>query len=181
MIGESFYWKSDLLKHAEALRKRVGQKRWPDASFARCEQIIMLGFYSIRKLTESAKLTDKVSKMSVPIRLYPPTGRIVHLLNLHRLDKLYDFDKTKKRTASLPFLCDQIIHSYVFSLLFDEGGKLTAILVSSDRRRSKELLEVSIQKVIDIFEKVGRDEANVAVTFKFDEEKGDYIYKFGTN
>lgn len=141
----------------------------------------MLGFYSIRKLTESAKLTDKVSKMSVPVRSYPATGRTVHLLNWHRLDKLYDFEKPRKRTTSLPFLCNQVIHSYVFSLLFSEGGKLAGILVASDRERSRELLEVSVEKIIDVFEKVGRDEANVAVTFRFDEKKGDYIYKFGTD
>jgi hypothetical protein len=69
----------------------------------------------------------------------------------------------------------------VFSLLFNEDGQLAGILVTSDRERSKRLLEVSIQKIIDVFEKVGRDEANVAVTFRFDEKKGDYIYKFGTD
>jgi hypothetical protein len=179
MISESFYWKSDLLKQAEALRKRVMQKRWPDASFARCEQAMMLGFYSIRKLTESAKLTHKVSRMSVAVRSYPATGRIVHLMNLHRIDKLYDLNKPRRRTVSLPFLCNQIIHSYVFSLLFHEGGNLAGVLVTSDRERSKELLEITVDRIIDVFEKVATDEANVAVTFRFDEKKGDYIYKFG--
>jgi hypothetical protein len=180
MIEESFYWKSDLLKQAGSLRKRATQERWTDASYARCEQTIMLGFYSIRKLRESAKLTDKVAKMNVPIRSYPATGRTVHLLNSHRLEKLYHLDKPKKGTASLPFLCNQIIHSYVFSLLFEERNKLAGLLVASDRDRSKALLEVSVQKLIEIFETVGQDEANVAVTFRFDEKKGDYVYKFGT-
>jgi hypothetical protein len=181
VIWESFYWKSDLLKQAAVLKKRIGQKRWPDASLARCEQTIMLGFYSIRKLAESAKLTDHVSNMNVTLRSYPATGRTVHLLNKDRLDELYDLELPRKESVTLPFLCDQIVHSYVFSLLFNEDGQLAGILVTSDRERSKRLLEVSIQKIIDVFEKVGRDEANVAVTFRFDEKKGDYIYKFGTD
>jgi hypothetical protein len=178
MIWESFYWKSDLLKHAGVLKKRIRQKRWPDASLARCEQTIMLGFYSIRKLTESAKLTDHVSKMNVSIRSYRATGQTVHLLNKHRLDELYDLDNAKRRSVSLPYLSSQIVHSYVFSLLFDEDNQLAGILVTSDRDRSKELLEVPIQKIIEVFEKVGKDEANVAVTFRFDDKKGDWIYKF---
>jgi hypothetical protein len=141
----------------------------------------MFGFYSIRKLTESAKLTDQVSQMTVALRSHSATGRRVHLLNLHRIDKLYDFEKSQTRTVLLPFLCNQIVHSYVFSIYFDEERRLAGVFVSSDRERSKELLEVSIETIIDIFERVGRDEANVAVTFRFDEKKGDYIYRFETN
>ena len=156
------------------------QKRWPDASLARCEQIIMLGFYSIRKLTEAKKLTHKILKMSVPIRSYPATGRTVHFLNRRELDLLYDFDKPRKRTALLPFLCNQIIHSYVFSLLFDDVEKLTGMLVASDRERSKEIFEVSINEIIDIFDKVGKDK-NRHIRFRFEEKKDDYIYELGTD
>jgi hypothetical protein len=178
MIWESFYWKSDLLKQAAVLRKRVDQRRWPDASLARCEQTIMLGFYSIRKLMESAKLTDHVSKMEVPLHSYPSTGRNVHLMNKHRLDELYDFARPTHQTVLLPFLCNQLVHSYIFALLFSEDGPLAGILVASDRQRKKELLEVSIEVLIDIFERVGKDEANVAKVFRFDEKKGDYVYSF---
>src|SRR6202042_1966213 len=102
------------------------------------------------------KLTDHASKMNVSIRSYPATGQTVHLLNRNRLDELYKLDKPRKRTVSLTYLSNQIVHSYVFSLLFDEDGQLAGILVSSDRDRSKELLEVPIQKIIKVFEKVGK-------------------------
>ncbi len=103
MIDESFHWKSDLLKQADRLKRRTTQKCWPDASLAPCEQAIMPGFYLIRKLTESAKLTYKVAKMSVSVCSYPSTGRTVHLLNSHRPEKLYHRDKPKKASAALPF------------------------------------------------------------------------------
>ena len=178
MISESFYWKSDLLRQAQILVKRMKQKRWPDASFARCEQTIMLGFYSIRKLMESTLLTDRTSKLSVPLCSYSPTGRAVHLMDKDRLGKLYDFDKRKKQTISLTSLCNQVIHSYIFTLLFNEDGYFAGILVASDRQRSKGLLEASIDRIIDIFETVGKDDVKSASMF-FDESKGDctYVYR----
>jgi hypothetical protein len=175
MISESFYWKLDLLKQAASLRKRSEQRRWPEASVARCEQTIMLGFYSIRKLIESVKLTDVVSNTSVPVRSYTSTGRTVHLLNCHRIDELYDLDKSQKKTFSLPYLCNQVMHSYEFSLLFNEDRSLAGMLLASDRQRSKELLQVSVESIIRIFERVGRDDATV-VSLKFDKAKGDYAH-----
>jgi len=175
MIWESFYWKSDLLKQAEALMKRTAQKRWPDASFARCEQTIMLGFYSIRKLTESGKLTDQVANLKVRVRSHPWKGRVVHRMNSHKLDELYDWDISDERSVPLSFLYNQVIHSYAFSLLLGEDGGLHGILVTSDQRRCKELFEVSIEQIIGVFRSVGNDDV-CSMEGRFDETKGDYIF-----
>ncbi|HEX9938589.1 MAG TPA: hypothetical protein VGB15_15735, partial [Longimicrobium sp.] len=80
MIWESSYWKEDLLKQAEALRKRTTQRRWPEISFARLEQAVMLGFYSIRKLVEARKLSDHVASSAIPVTTYPPTGKPITYL-----------------------------------------------------------------------------------------------------
>jgi hypothetical protein len=140
---------------------------------ARCEQTIMLGFYAIRKLIESMKLTDQVSNTSVAVRFYPATGRTIHFLNCHRIDELYDLEKPKRKTVSLRYLCNQVMHSYVFSLLFNEDHSLAGMLLSSDRQRSKELLQVSTEDIVRIFELVGRDDVEESF-LKFDQAKGDY-------
>lgn len=175
MISESSYWKFDLLKQAEALRKRMRQKRWPDASSARCEQSIMLGFYSIRKLTESGKLTDEIANMNIHLRYYSAKGKLIHWMNSHKLEDLYDWDASQERCVSLPFLCNQIIHSYVFYLSVGEDGGLRGILVTSDRQRSTELLEISIEEIIAVFRCVGSDEV-WSTHGRFDETKGDWIF-----
>ena len=56
MIYEYRYWKDALLKAASDLRRRRKQTRWVDASFARLEQRVMLGFYGVRKLRDSRKI-----------------------------------------------------------------------------------------------------------------------------
>ena len=172
MIWESSYWKTDLLKQVAALKKRVTQKRWTEASLAKCEQNLMMGFYSVRKLIESLKLTDIVADSSYQIRSYPPTGKRVTLLNNHKIDELYDLGAPRKETIKLKDLCNQFIHSYVFAPVV-EGGGLSAIWLASDRQRSKALIEVTLATVIEVFDVVGNDEVDSA-RYTFNPKKGDY-------
>jgi hypothetical protein len=174
VIDESYYWKVDLLRQSCALKARAAQKRWTDASFARCEQTIMLGCFSVRKLIESRKLTDKVAKKSVRIGCYPPNGKAVTLLNKHKIDELFDLDKPGERLVKLSFLCNQVIHSYVFTLLFHEGGGFSSILVASDYERSRTLWEIPASRIIEVFEMVGNDDVTEC-RYEFDSAKGDYV------
>lgn len=114
MIWESSYWKDDLKKQSAELKKRMVQKRWRDASLARCEQIIMIGFYSVRKLIESKNLTGTVSKSVHKIRCYKSTGKPITLFTRRNVDELYDLENSRLRTEQLTYLCHQVIHSYVF-------------------------------------------------------------------
>jgi hypothetical protein len=174
MIDESWYWKVDLMKRAKYLRSKSTQKRWPEASLARCEQNVMFGFFAVRKLIESRKLTEKVSRMSLQVQNYPPKGRKIHHFNVHRIDDLYDLTRPKAGRVGLPFLCNQVVHSYVFSWTFEEPLTLSGVLVSSDRERSKRLLQISIAAIIRTFEAIGSDDA-VGLTARFDDKKGDYV------
>lgn len=173
MIDDSYYWKVDLLRQSSALKARAAQKRWSGASFARCEQTIMVGFFSVRKLLESKKLTDKVAKHSLEVRCFPPTGEAVTLINRHKIERLFDVDKPKQRFVGLVFLCNQVIHSYVFTLCFDDRGAFSSILVASDYERSRALFEISASGIIDVFELVGND-CVTEVRLVADPARGDY-------
>lgn len=177
MISESHYWKTDLLRLAAGLKKRTKQRSWSEASEARCEQAIMLGFYSIRKLIESAKLTHTIPEKEVDIFSYKATGEPVHLLNTSRIDELYDLDSPEPGTVSVPFLCNQIIHSFIFLMVFDDKRALAGIFVSSDRERLNVLRFVAIDSIIEIFELVGNDDANFVIASKC--ENGQWVFKLG--
>ncbi len=90
MIYESRYWKDDLLKAASDLRRRRKQIRWVDASFARLEQRIMLGFYGVRKLRDSRKVSDRLRYRSVPLDEFISTGRTIDHWNRIDIDEIYD-------------------------------------------------------------------------------------------
>ncbi len=173
MIWESQYWKDDLLKIAATLRKRTAQKRWPETSFARLEQSVMLGFYCIRKLHEAAKLSTATMAQQLSVTAFPWLGKNVTKLNWHRLNELYDFASGASKSQDLLFVCHQFVHSFIFTAVFDETDRLDAILFASDRQRHKSLFSISIGLVISAFEQVGSDYPNSA-EYVLNPETGDY-------
>lgn len=160
MIDESCYWKNDLLKQADALRSRKAQRRWPEVSFARLEQTVMLGFYSIRKLIEASKLSNSTFEQELPLAIYPWSGKTVTRMNWHKLDQLYDFDSSSTDSRDVLFLCHQIVHSFVFMPVFNEDGKLDAFLFTSDRHRHQRLYSMTLDQIIELFDHVGNDYPN---------------------
>ena len=47
------------------------------------------------------------------------------------MDELYDFADRDARTVTVEYLCNQMIHSYVFALLFDEASLYQLLQVVS--------------------------------------------------
>jgi hypothetical protein len=178
MIWESWYWRTDLKKFADSLRWRQNQIRWPDPSLARCEQTIMVGFFYVRKLIESRKLSRDFADRQVKATSYPTMGKHIHLLNFRRdVDKLFNLDAPKQTSIKVEDLANQLIHSYVFYLLMTEEGGLDGILVASDRIRNKELLQVSSVEIIKIFDLAAKGEVDKAISMRYDDKKQDYVVR----
>jgi hypothetical protein len=178
MIWESWYWRTDLQKFAASLRKRAKQKRWPDAALARCEQTIMVGFFYVRKLIESRKLSRDFADRQIPATSYPAKGKHIYLMNVHRdLDELFDMDAPTKVNLKIEDLANQLIHSYIFYLSTEQGGPLRGILVASDRIRNRELLEISARDIVKIFDLAAKGEDDKAISMRYDEKRQDYVVR----
>jgi hypothetical protein len=178
MIWESWYWRADLTKFALSLRNRASQKRWPDAANARCEQTIMVGFFYVRKLIESRKLSRDLADRQFKVTSYPAKGRHIHYLNYHRdLDELFDMGAPKQVSMTIEDLANQLIHSYIFCLLTEAAGGLRGVLVASDRIRNCELLEISTKDIIKIFEIAAKGEDDEVISMTYVEKKGDYVVR----
>jgi hypothetical protein len=136
------------------------QKRWPDASLARCEQTVMLGFFEVRKLIDSRKLTRDFALQPLQVKFHRPTGKCIHLFNRRNIEELYDFDGGRRRTITVQYLCNQVIHSYVFALVFDEINQFQSVVVASDLARSKDLIEVPVTTIVEVFDRAGGVRAN---------------------
>lgn len=133
----------------------------------------MLGFYSIRKLIEASKVDDKISRMSVNLRIYPSTGKKVTRINWIAYWELYDLANPNTTKLAIVLLCHQMIHSYVFAIQFSEQKEFESILVSSDRDKNRQAYSVSANEIINIFELVGRNYPN-EIKMEFNEKKNDY-------
>ena len=173
MIWESAYWKDDLLKRADVLTRRMKQKRWPEASLARVEQDLMLGFYAVRKLIEASKLSENVAKQAVHLAVHPPTGKPVTKMNWHKLDQLFDLDQTEPEQRDLLYVTHQFVHSYVFMVVTGDEGGLEGFFFASDHQRHRGLYYLAASEVVRLFRSVGRDYPS-EVRMTWDESHKDY-------
>ncbi|MBA3987207.1 MAG: hypothetical protein H0X63_11695 [Flavobacteriales bacterium] len=182
MIYESYYWKKELLTLADKLHKRTKSKRWwTEAQHGTFEKEVMIGFYIIRKLIEAkTKLTNALVATKFKGIKYPNNGKKVTWRNNHRFHECYDFEKPLTSKYDIIFLCNQFVHSYIFSPCFsseDESENspmtLSSIHFSSDDKRNDWLFEISIESVIKIFKDIGNDYPSSSHQH-YDPRKGDW-------
>ncbi|MBD3349499.1 MAG: hypothetical protein GF400_09955 [Candidatus Eisenbacteria bacterium] len=178
VIWESSYWKRELFYMARDLRRRMEQKRWQSASLARIELHVMLGFYMIRKMIEARKISDEIPAREMRVALHPPTGTRVTYQNAHKISRLYDMGTVTHEIQTVRYVCNQIVHSFVFVPLLREHAGWDGVLFASDRQRQQGAYYLSSEDIIDLFEKVAfNDPADYSWTI--DEETGQEIIKVG--
>jgi hypothetical protein len=158
VIDDSGPWKIELLRIADRLERRQSQKRWPEQSFFLTERDIMFAAYMIRKLVEAKKLSDDATGRDIVVIEHPLSGSVPDMMSYERIWKNYDLQAGVECTLSLVDLCNQIIHSFNWTIACDEHGGLGGIFVSSDRARRKTLYFVDIALLIVILREVGYDD-----------------------
>ncbi|MCG9661031.1 hypothetical protein, partial [Vibrio mediterranei] len=137
MIHISKYWKDDLLKLADKLTMRLVQKRWGEKNFYTLEKELFLGFYSVRKLIESRKISDSVKNKNYKVRKIEFSGEPERLMP-NSVDSDYDLvGYTEVSTLNTIQICNQFIHSYHFVPFFPTGSNLIGFFVCSDFDRKK--------------------------------------------
>ncbi|MBN2380733.1 hypothetical protein JXM67_13120 [candidate division WOR-3 bacterium] len=157
MIWESSYWKDSLLKSARKLRRMSRRKSPAEKILVDFEREVFISFYTVRKLIEAKKLSGRIAELKINANSYPVKGKDVTLLNWHRVDELYNFESAIQVELDVKFVCNQIIHSYVFVSVFDEQGRLAAILFSSDRKRNFCIYKIELPRIIEFLIAVGSD------------------------
>lgn len=173
MIFESWPWKQEIKRKAKALENRMRQRRWVEASFANTEQDVMLSAYAVRKLFEAKKISDEIRLMKIPITAHKATGKPVTHYNWHLTEELYDLEKNSARKVAPLYLMNQVIHSYVFILSFEEDNGLAGFLVASNWQRSKRLYYVQLTDFIKYLRLVAEDNI-VFMKSKWNESLRDY-------
>jgi hypothetical protein len=158
VIDDSVPWKIELLRIADRLEKRQSQKRWPEQSFSLAERDIMFAAYIIRKLIEANKLSDDVTGREIVVIEHPLSGRAPDIMSYERIWENYDLQAGVECVLSLRDLCNQVIHSFNWTIVRYEHGGLGGIFVSSDRARRKILYFVDIVLLVVILREVGYDD-----------------------
>lgn len=154
MIHESSYWKGDLLKLACRLERRLVQTRWGDKNFYTIEKEIFIGFYSIRKLIESSKVSHHIAGKKYKVREFSYCGNPASIIT-HLRDSEYDLGKSKGTEISIAALCNQFVHSHHFVPFLPGGRNLAGFFFCSDHKRTSGLYLITLFDVVDIYRSVG--------------------------
>jgi hypothetical protein len=173
VIWDSAYWKEELFRNANRLKRRQTQRKWVERSHAGLEKDVMISFYSIRKLIEAHKISDELRDRPVPLRGYPWSGRDVTYMNWDMIDRNYDLESPVSLQQSLAWIANKLVHSFVFMAMCNEGGGLVSILFNSDHTRKKYLYEIRIDQLIVLFEEVGTNDP-ASISAVFNDKTGDY-------
>lgn len=174
MIWESANWKEPLLHSATWLRRKRLTSGTREATYVRIEKEIFLGFYSVRKLLDTYKVSDTIKAMEFSVKSHPNL-KPVNYMNWHHIDRLYDLSQSAEENRDIRYLCNRFMHSYVF-LINEENERLAGFYVASDHDKNKKIYYISLDTVINIFRLVGRDYPAFGYRY-FDKETGDLVIK----
>jgi hypothetical protein len=156
MIYESSYWKDDLLKLAAKLERRLVQTRWGEKNYYTIEREIFLGFYSIRKLIESNKVSKSIAVKTYKVHEFPSQGKPESIFNDFKPDQ-YDFSKSKPIEITIISLCNQFIHSHYFLPFFPIGKNLIGFFICSDYKKKSGIYLVTLFDIVSIYRLVGEN------------------------
>jgi len=169
---DSRCWKASLARLAQKLKRRCLQRRWSNWSADLLFLEVNMAFLCIRKLIEMRKLTDRTRLLEVKCEIYK-NRKAVNFLNAASVDRLYDFSTKRRSRLGLQECANQIIHSYVWSLLLQSDGSIRGILVCSDRGRQRGLYLIAISEIVRIIGKVAADEVK-EMSMTRDLQLGDF-------
>jgi hypothetical protein len=162
MIHESKYWKQPLLRAATWLERAslVDDDDQREKLFAKIEREVFVGFYAIRKLLPTFKLSLATKRLKFELVRFTakvPASKIDYF-NRHEIDDFYDLDRSDSEEKDLRFICNLIVHSYVFIIEVGEHRSIAGFYVSSDQSTAMgKLYFLGRDQVVQAFRMVGRD------------------------
>lgn len=154
MIQESKYWKDDLLKLANRLELKTVQIRWGVKNFYTLEKDIFVGFYSVRKLIESNKISNSLSSKCYEVKEFPYIGKPESIITYFK-ENDYDMGKGNTSKITVAHLCNQFIHSHHFLPFLPNGKNLIGVFFCSDQKRMSCIYFIRLFDIADIFRAIG--------------------------
>lgn len=159
MISESFYWRRDLYRASVELRRKAKQQVWRGSSVAIMEIRLMIGSYSVRRLTDSVKLPKSFRGRMIsgvelkPLSINRRRFRYTPPIDLVLASEMFDFTTAKQTNVPVHVFLNQVIHSH--TLIFGLPDGLVPecfLLVASDRYRWTRLLGFWVHDIARLFE-----------------------------
>jgi hypothetical protein len=175
VIYESQDYKPDLIEELDAVVEGVELARDDhdvETSLLRLEKFVFWTAFITRKMREANKLSDELEAEEFAIDVYPRIDgdRLQDFMNWHKIEKFYDFGSPGQRVEGLRWICDQLIHSFVFFPQFEAEDELTGILFNSDKSRHEALFRLAWPEFERLVQLVATDDV---VSMHYDRRTGE--------
>ncbi|GGB68753.1 hypothetical protein [Glycocaulis alkaliphilus] len=166
MIWDSYEWKKYLRRLLWDLKRKI-QEEGDEVPFIVERNIFIIAF-TIRKLFDSHKITDKLASLEFSFRMHRKIGERHHDRSLHTADPEY-WDLCSHTVAKMKIrdVCNEIIHSDILNWIGDEQ-QITAFFVASELRASKRLVQIDFETFTHITDLVISDSVD-SISISFDE------------
>jgi hypothetical protein len=117
----------------------------------------MTSAYVIRKLNESFKVSDALVAAPIPVLQYDLVGHVPDVWH-YEFWESYDLEAPHLHGLTLPQVCNQIIHSFVFASSFSDDNHLDGLFVASDFDRRKNLYKIDIEVFVELLRHVSEED-----------------------
>jgi hypothetical protein len=159
MIDDSIPWKDDLFKVANRLEAKTKQKRWTERTGYLIERDFMVSAFAIRRLLDAHKISDALRQHQIPVTRFDLAGNPPDLMSPADIGDSYDFANGRRMTLTIVKLCQQFIHSFVFTFSCDESTDLLdGVYVASDFDKGKFLYRVAALDYITLCREIGEED-----------------------
>lgn len=178
MIFETYPWKQDLRRRKRLLNQYNTISKLEnneEAAYTVIEKAIFYSAFIIRKLIDCrGKLSNEAENYSIRAVSVKP---LKHIDFLHRWPEegSHDWENETKVVVAGKNVCNWLIHSYMFFLMYTESGLVDSFCVTSDFDRNKILYRIPLKAWIDYIDYVATDDIECMFSH-YDKERGDYIH-----
>lgn len=179
MIFESLPWKQDLQRRKNLIIKYNTAEHFEKSdnnTYTVIEKSIFYSAFIIRKLIDcGGKLSDEAENYSLNVFSVQPLKPINRLHRWPEEDS-HDWENEKKVTVAGKSICNWLIHSYMFFVVFNEDDVIDSFSVTSDYDRNKILYRIPLNTWIAYIDYVASDDI-VSMSSHYDPKANDYIYR----
>lgn len=156
MISAERYWKIELGRTSDRLKRRTTQLRWTGSSTAAVERDVFLAAFSVRKLMDSQLLPPRGMNFEVTAVSYPILTNVSPSASLPHFSHRYDLGAGKLSKVRMRDLMNQFIHSKHFSAFVPIGKSMMGIFYASDTEAKKCLWYVTVAELSSAFAIAGK-------------------------
>jgi hypothetical protein len=158
VVDDANPWRNELVKIADRLEAKTGQRRWTDRTGYLIERDFVASAYAIRKLIDADEVSEELRQRQIFVKRFdlirtPPVSS-------DDIADCYDFENGRRGTLPVVGLCHEILHSVVFTFCCGETEDLfDGVYVSSDRDKNEYISLVLASDFIALCYDVGIGDA----------------------